>query len=133
MLDVKNVQIMIFENLRLSLFQNSQAVNSRKLGIVLRKLGFEWCHTNSGNAYRVIDLTPDQAQLELLNNEQAPDPTASDAVEQDLPFWYMFLSKSDSSDSSFVTFLYKIIYPLTKWFPLYNFTYISFTKITIIV
>ena len=77
---------MNFENLRLSLFQNSQAVNSRKLGIVLRKLGFEWCHTNSGNAYRVIDLTPDQAQFELLNNEQAPEPTASDAVEQDLPF-----------------------------------------------
>ena len=60
--------------------------SSRKVGIVLRKLGFEWCHTNSGNAYRVIDLTPDQAQLELLNNEQAPEPTASDAVEQDLPF-----------------------------------------------
>jgi predicted P-loop ATPase len=60
--------------------------SSRKVGIVLRKLGFEWCHTNSGNPYRVIDLTPDQAQLELLNNEQAPEPTASDAVEQDLPF-----------------------------------------------
>jgi hypothetical protein len=43
MLDVKNVQIMNFENLRLSLFQNSQAVNSKAVTIqeIIRLIKFD--------------------------------------------------------------------------------------------
>ena len=51
------------------------SVSSRKVGLVMRRLGFQWNHSNSGNIYRVVELTPEQAQMELLNEEQKPPKT----------------------------------------------------------
>ena len=61
-------------------------VSSRKVGLVLRKLGFDWIHTSSGNVYNVIELTSDQAQLELINSVSTSKSSEIEAVEQDLPF-----------------------------------------------
>jgi hypothetical protein len=62
------------------------SVSSRKVGLVLRKLGFDWSHTSSGNVYNVIELTPDQAQLELINSVSTSKSSETETVEQDLPF-----------------------------------------------
>jgi hypothetical protein len=62
------------------------SVSSRKVGLVLRKLGFDWSHTSSGNVYNVIELTPDQAQLELINRVSTSKSSETETVEQDLPF-----------------------------------------------
>ena len=40
-------------------------VSSRKVGLVLRKLGYVWEHTNSGNIYHVFELTPQQFQQSI--------------------------------------------------------------------
>ena len=59
-------------------------VSSRKVGLVLRKLGFSWTHSRSGNVYHVVELTPDEAQLELMNETKKPEPPTPQ--EQSLPF-----------------------------------------------
>lgn len=56
------------------------SISSRKVGLVLRKLGYSRCHTMSGNIYHVVELTPEQAQQELIQQER------TSPKEQELPF-----------------------------------------------
>ena len=62
-------------------------ISSRKVGLVMHKLGYSSKHTESGNAYRVIELTPEQAQ-QYLFTETTTEATETQKVtkEEELPF-----------------------------------------------
>lgn len=62
-------------------------ISSRKVGQVLRKLGFKWQHTESGSVYQVFEMTPDQAQS-ALSESISKESTEDQALpkEETLPF-----------------------------------------------
>jgi hypothetical protein len=63
------------------------ALSSRKIGLVMRKLGYDWTHTKSGSVYHVFELTPQQSQTSISDQENA-QLTDKETVseEQPLPF-----------------------------------------------
>jgi len=62
-------------------------LSSRKVGSVMRKLGFKWSHSNSGSVYQVFELTPVESQASFAEeiSPQQPD-SQNNNTEQLLPF-----------------------------------------------
>ena len=63
------------------------ALSSRKVGQVMRKLGFKWSHTRNGNVYHVFELTPEQSQA-VISSRIASQQTDTEKItsERELPF-----------------------------------------------
>ena len=63
------------------------SVSSRKVGLVMRKLGYASKHTESGNVYRVFELDPNQAQQCICAQlDSEPAEIQKVAAEEELPF-----------------------------------------------
>ena len=63
------------------------SVSSRKVGLVMRKLGYKKSHDRSGNLYHVFELTPDQMQQAICARLTSETPEAQEVIsEGELPF-----------------------------------------------
>ena len=63
------------------------SISSRKVGLVMHKLGFKMTHDRSGNIFHVIELTPEQTQQAIcaqLSSESAEKQQVTE--EENLPF-----------------------------------------------
>ena len=62
-------------------------LSTSKVGLVMRRLGFKWDHTKSGNAYRVFEMTQEQSQQSLcMKIDTHNTDNQTDVSEQELLF-----------------------------------------------
>ena len=82
-----NIKHLKASNIAQMLSYGRPPLSTRKVGPVMRRLGFKWEHTKSGNAYRVFEMTQEQSQQSLcMKIETYNTDNQTDVSEQELPF-----------------------------------------------
>jgi hypothetical protein len=82
-----NIKHLKASNIAQMLSYGRPPLSTRKVGLVMRRLGFKWEHTKSGNAYRVFEMTQEQSQQSLcMKIETHNTDNQTDVSEQELPF-----------------------------------------------
>ena len=64
-----------------------RGLSSKRIGIIMQRLGFEMVHKKQGNFYKIYVIPFDQIQSNLMgDNDKNDESTDSQSVEGDLPF-----------------------------------------------
>lgn len=66
----------------------SPSISVRKIGDLMRKLGYKWIHRRNGDYYRVVEIPWQETQYYLAQNEttDSSEPQQSDIEQLELPF-----------------------------------------------